>query len=653
LRNADNCFLIIINNLVFSANFGVFGIFLPLHDVKIVMLCGRFVCGIFGCIADDAATNVLEGLRKLEYRGYDSAGLAAIFNPHSEFPIETERTTGYVSDLVSKANGRFLDAKISIGHTRWATHGGVTDTNAHPHSSEDGKITLVHNGIIENSAYLSERVTKLGYSISSETDTEVIVHLLDHELKLHSGEKNFLISFNKVISQLKGSWAIAVMVSGLDGILVSRSGAPMVIGKGQSNISVSSDVQPFYGACSEVAYMRDGDNFLLSREGITPLEGSDIPSFEPLVGVYDEQDPGVFEHMMLKEINDQPTSLSNAMSGRISADGENSELSGFSLKPDELKKLDRINLVACGTAYYAAEIISSYIRKYSSVRSEAFIASEFPAKSVCSKNTLTIGISQSGETKDTLDAMFKAKSFGSHISAICNVIGSTLSRFTGNGAYLHAGSEFAVASTKVFINMLGVGLLFALSISDLNSKEKKEIIQELRKIPNTINTELLNFDNSLVKAAELLNNPKTDPPIFIGRGGLSSYVAQEGALKMMEISYIHCLAVPGGELKHGPIALISEGSPVIAVAPNDSSLNLMESSIRECQSRGAIIILITDSEGPITELADILISTPSTHPDLSPFTHIVPLQILAYHVGVGRGVNVDRPRNLAKSVTVV
>ena len=608
------------------------------------------MCGIYGCISVDAASKVLEGLRKLEYRGYDSAGLAAIFSD-DDVQIETERTIGYVSDLVNKANGRFEGARISIGHTRWATHGGVTDDNAHPHSSEDGTITIVHNGIIENAVELSSRVSRLGYKLSSETDTEVIVHLLDHELKTQPVSSSFLDAFTEVISKLEGSWAIAAIATGLDGILVSRNGAPLVIGRGGENISVSSDVQPFYGACSEVAYMKDGDNFLLDSNGIHALLDSETPEFEVLEGVYDEEDPGNFPHMMLKEIHDQPTALSNVLSGRISADGLSAELSGFSLSPEEIRQLDRINIVACGTAYYASEIISSYIRKFTSVRSEAFIASEFPAKSVCSPNTLTIGVSQSGETKDTLDALFDAKKFGSHVSSICNVIGSTMARFTGNGAYLHAGPEFAVASTKVFSNMVAAGLLFALTISNIPDREKKEIVQELRKIPSTVSSQILDLDDSIKQATKLILD--SSPPIFIGRGGLSSYIAKEGALKMMEISYIPCLSLPGGELKHGPIALLSDGSPVIAVVPSDSKLNLMESSIRECKTRGAKIILITDNEGPLTELADILIQTPSTHPDLSPFVNIIPIQLLAYQVGVEKGVNVDRPRNLAKSVTVV
>jgi len=598
----------------------------------------------------DASTQVLKGLRKLEYRGYDSAGLAALF-PHHQGPVRTERTVGYVSDLVSKANGRFNGSNISIGHTRWATHGRVTDLNAHPHSSNDGNITIVHNGIIENSLELSEKVIKLGYSILSETDTEVIVHLLHHELELLKDPNDHLTAFSNVISQLQGSWAIAAIIVGLDGILISKNGAPLVIGRGINNISISSDVQPFYGACSEVAYMNDGDNFLLSKGGIQANENMIIPEFIDLEGIYDEQDPGVFNHMMMKEIHDQPTSLSNALSGRISADGYKAKLSGFSLTPEEMKKLDKINIVSCGTAYYASLIVVEYIRKFSKVNAEAFRASEFPAIQACSGDTLTIGITQSGETKDTLDALMEAKKHGSAVASMCNVIGSTVSRFTGNGAYLYAGPEYAVASTKVYTNMLANGLLLALTISDIPDDERLEIVQSLRMLPNLLSTQLINSDDAIEKASNIIKHSKT--VIFIGRGRLSSKLVEEGALKMMEVSYIPCLAYPGGELKHGPIALIEEGTPVIAIAPSDSKLNLIEANIRECKSRGAKIILITDHEGPITKFADVVIPTMTTHPELTPFVNIIPLQILAYYAGLNRGINVDRPRNLAKSVTVI
>ena len=608
------------------------------------------MCGIYGCIGHEASGQVLEGLRKLEYRGYDSAGLAAIF-PQHKGPVETERTVGYVSDLVSKANGRFNGSHISIGHTRWATHGGVTDDNAHPHSSNDGNITVVHNGIIENSLQLSEKVSDLGYQISSETDTEVIVHLLDHELKIQNGTRNHLAAFCNVISQLEGSWAIAAIMSDLEGILISRNGAPMVIGRGVNNISVSSDVQPFYGACSEVAYMNDGDNFLLTKKGIESLDESNTPEFNVLDGVYDEQDPGIFPHMMLKEIHDQPTSLSNVLSGRISADGSKAKLSGFTLSPEEMKNLDKINFVSCGTAYYASLIITEYIRKFSNVPVEAFRASEFPALESCSRNTLTIGITQSGETKDTLDALLQAKQYGSHVSSMCNVIGSTISRFTGNGAYLYAGPEYAVASTKVFTNMLANGLLLALTISDMSHYKRRQIVQSLRMLPNLLASQLMTCSDSVEAASKMIQN--SNNVIFIGRGHLTSKLVEEGALKMMEVSYIPCLAYPGGELKHGPIALIEEGTPVIAIAPSDSKLNLMESSIRECKARGAKIILITDHDGPITQFADVVIETMKTHSELSPFVNIIPLQLLAYNAGINRGINVDRPRNLAKSVTVV
>lgn len=610
------------------------------------------MCGIYGCIGPNASEKVLEGLRKLEYRGYDSAGLSALFpNSDEKEPIETEKSVGYVSDLVSKANGRFNGSHIAIGHTRWATHGEVNYDNAHPHSSNDGTISLVHNGIIENSSELSIKLSQLGYSLSSETDTEVIVHLLDYELKNQQGVKDYLQAFKKVVSQIQGSWALAIIISGLEGILVSKKGAPLVIGRGIENIAVASDVQPLYGACSEVAYVNDGDTFILSKNGINGMKSEETPQFSPLTGIYDDQDPGVFEHMMLKEIHDQPLSLSNVLSGRISADGSKAALKGFSLSPKEIKNLDKINLVACGSAYYASKIMAEYIRKFSDVNVESFRASEFPAKLTCSKNTLTIGITQSGETKDTLDALQDAKKYGSNVGSICNVIGSTISRFTGNGAYLYAGTEYGVASTKAYTNMLATGLLFALTISKISKKEQKNIVQSLRKIPNLISKQLIEDDGSLDAAVNLLYNKKT--VLFLGRGPLSSNLAEEGALKMMEVTYIPCLAYPGGELKHGPISLIEKGTPVIAIAPADSRLSLMESSIRECKSRGANIIIISDHDGPINELADVLLPSMNTHLALTPFLNIIPLQLLAYKLGIKNGINVDRPRNLAKSVTVI
>jgi glutamine---fructose-6-phosphate transaminase (isomerizing) len=607
------------------------------------------MCGIYGCIGNDAATQVLEGLRKLEYRGYDSAGLGAIFPEHAG-PIITEKAVGYVSNLVSKANGRFQGAKISIGHTRWATHGRVTYTNAHPHSNDEGNITLVHNGIIENAMQLSNKLVNLGYNLESETDTEVIVHLMDFELKQQDKSINYLEAFENVISHLKGSWALALIISDMNGILISRSGAPLLLGRNENNISISSDVQPFYGSCSEIAYIEDGDTLLITNDGIFSKNDSINPVFLPLDGVYNEQDSGLYPDMMLKEIHDQPISLSNVLGGRISADGSNAKLSGFNLSPEKMKKLDRINFVGCGTAYYAAAVISSYVRKYTSITTDAFRASEFPASYACNSNTLTVGISQSGETKDTLDALINAKKYSSHIGSFCNVIGSTIARFTGNGAYLYAGPEFAVASTKVFTNMIASGLIFALTISDKSIIEQKEIIMQLRKIPNLLAKMLSENIDSYDDAVEIILN--NESAIFIGRG-TSSFIAQEGALKMMEVAYIPCISLPGGELKHGVLALIESGTPVVVISPSDSMLNLMESSIRECKARGAKIILITDSNGPITKLADALIQTPSIHDDLYPFVNTLPLQLLAYKVGIKKGINVDRPRNLAKSVTVV
>ncbi len=606
------------------------------------------MCGIFGCISDDAAMIVLEGLRKLEYRGYDSAGLAAIFD-HGNGQIETERTTGYVSDLVSKANGRFKDAKVSIGHTRWATHGGVTDSNAHPHTSNDGMITIVHNGIIENASILLNKVEELGYSVKSETDSELFVHLFHHEL--NAREETPLLAFKRTIQQLEGSWAIAAIIADSNSILVARNGAPLVIGRGMDSIMVSSDIQPLYGSCSEVAFMNDGDVFSISRRGVESIDEEDAPEFEELVGTVESEDKGMFPHLMLKEIHDQPVSLSNALGGRIGPGGNSAGLNGFSLSSEEIRELDRINLVACGTAFFAAEIGIEYLREHTNLDVQSFRASEFPAEHVCGPKTLTIGISQSGETKDTLDALQKAKMSGGKIASLCNVIGSTISRYTGNGAYLHAGPEYSVASTKAFTNMVVTLLLFALTISEKkNSTKMREIIQQLRELPNRVSAQLRDDDGSLERAISILAHSSS--AIFIGRG-ISSPLVKEGALKMMEIAYLPCLAYPGGELKHGPIALIEEGTPVIAVAPSDETLPLMEASIRECKARGARVIMITDTEGPITNFADVTINSQFSGRETSPILNAIPLQLLAYRLAVEKGRNVDRPRNLAKSVTVI
>ncbi len=606
------------------------------------------MCGIFGCISSDAASTVLEGLRKLEYRGYDSAGLAAIFDDNA-VPIKTERTTGYVSDLVSKANGRFKGAIVSIGHTRWATHGGVTESNAHPHSSIDGNLSIVHNGIIENTAELSERVMNLGYKLNSETDSELIVHLLHHELKIQPKDFTPLDALESVVKLLEGSWAIAVIMSGRERIMVARNGAPIIIGRGHKKICISSDIQPLYGVCTEVSYVNEGDILSIGTDAIESKDESRNNDFSPLSGTYEEQDTGLFPHLMIKEIHDQPISLSNSLGGRISPDGAKTSLGGMALSPEEILKLDRINIVACGSAFFASQVGVEIIREYSDIIVEAFLASDFPASSVCWENTLTIAVSQSGETKDTLDALQRAKSQGGKISSFCNVVGSTISRYSGNGAYLHAGPEYAVASTKVFTSMIAVFSLFAISISNVTLREKRNLISGLRRLPSTITRQLVDDDGAIDKSLEILMEAKY--ALFIGRG-ISAPIAQEGALKMMEVAYLPCLAYPGGELKHGPIALIEQGTPVVAIVPDDSTFNSMISSIKECKSRGARIIMISDVDGPETSIADVLIPTQKSNLVTSPVVNTIPLQILAYHLGVKKGRNVDRPRNLAKSVTV-
>ena len=442
---------------------------------------------------------------------------------------------------------------------------------------------------------------------------------------------------------------IRALISGLDGILVAREGAPLVIGRCSDCFSVSSDPLPLFGNCSKVAYLDDGDIALVSREGVVIRDHRREIDFVPHRGDYSPEDPGVFGHMMLKEIHDQPTALQNAIAGRVSADGKSAILSGFTLSPEEMKNLSRLNLVACGSAFFAAQLGVRYIRSLSSVRVEAFRASEFDEKSMAGPGSLTIGITQSGETKDTLDALTRAKVSGGHVSSICNAIESTISRFTGNGAYLHAGPEYAVASTKAFTNMSAVLILLAITISDSTNSDEKSIIRGLREMPQKM-TSLLLSDYSLERVVDLLKDSKA--ALFIGRGPYS-HIADEGALKMMEVAYLPCIAYPGGELKHGPIALIEEGTPLIAIAPVDSRHPLMEANIRECAARGAKVILITDQETSIEDFCFHVIRIPKVNPFLTPLLSIIPLHLMAYELALGLGRNVDRPRNLAKSVTVV
>ena len=606
------------------------------------------MCGIFGCISDEAASRVLDALKKLEYRGYDSAGLAALF-PRLEDPIMIKKTVGFVSDLAKKENGKFRGSNISIGHTRWATHGRVSETNAHPHLSNGGMVAIVHNGIIENATELAQTLAKEGYDMKSETDSEVIAQLIEKKLLGNEGEMSPLLAFESMVSAITGSWAIASMVSGLDGILVAKKGSPMIIGRVEDEFAISSDLGPLYGHFSEFYPMKDDEIFFLSSRGIVPLGGSEKPNFQPLEGNYMEQDPGKYQHMMLKEIFDQPISLSNVIGGRLSSDGKNARLSGFNLGPEQIRQVKRINLVGCGSAYFAALIGKYYMIELSNLEVNAFRSSEFDAQRFSGPNTLTIGITQSGETKDTHDALENAKNTGGHISSICNVLGSSIARLTGNGAYLHAGPEYAVASTKAFTSMVVALLLLSISVGDPVNSPKKKIIQNLRSLPNTVRKQLEFEQESVYQAAKIIS--ESDRVIIIGKG-ISSLTAMEAALKIMEVTYVPCLAYPAGELKHGPLALIQQGTPVIVIDPEvPGNHSHIKSNIEECRARGAKIIRVTNHQENIAPL-EIVVSTENNGYFMSPIIDSIPLQLISYQAALIKGLNPDRPRNLAKSVTV-
>lgn len=607
------------------------------------------MCGIFGSLSDNATKKVLDGLKKLEYRGYDSAGIAALF-PDQKGPIMVEKIVGYVSDLATKEAGKLNGSTISIGHTRWATHGKVSETNAHPHSSSDGMLTIVHNGIIENATELSDFLIDEGYLMKSETDSEVIAHLVDHAIQGGENRESHLDAFNDAISKLEGSWAVACIISGLEGILISKNESPLIIGRAKNDFAISSDILALHGASEEYYSLKDGEIFLVSPNGIVQLEGLDEPEFQPIVGEYVEQDPGEYQHMMKKEIYDQPISLSSVIGGRLSSDGKHAKLSGFKLSPDEIKTMKRLNFVGCGTAFHASLMGQFYLREMTGMEVNAFRSSEFDAQRFAGENTLTIGITQSGETKDTMQALIEARNTGGNISSICNVIGSSISRLTGNGAYLHAGPEYAVASTKAYTSMVAAVLLLSISLNEGDANLSKTVAQELRNLPNRVRNQLKIDPAQIESAAEIISN--SDRVIVIGKG--SSYVtAEEAALKIMEVTYIPCLAYPSGELKHGPLALIQEGTPVIVIDQKSSGLsNNIKSNVEECRSRGAKIIHVTDNWTTTNE-SDIVIRTEKNGIYTSPILSIIPIQLISYRAAIMLELNPDRPRNLAKSVTVV
>jgi len=605
------------------------------------------MCGIFGYLGPRQASDILlDGLRRLEYRGYDSTGIAV-----KDEGIQIFKKVGKVADLESILPSQ-IPGTHGIAHTRWATHGIVSDSNAHPHLSSNGKVVIVHNGIIENTRQLRTSLTVQGVELQSDTDSEALAHVIERELNIDNNPEN---AVRRTLHLARGTWGLCALFLEHDMIVCARNGSPLIIGQGDGEMFVSSDPHALTPYTQRVVFLEDGEIATLTSKGmsLSTLKGKNFnPSITVLEDDWGESELGEFPHFMLKEIYEQPDSLRHCISGRLDRVRGNGRLGGLKLEPRDLAKVPHVRLLGCGTAYNAAEIGRMLIEKLARIPAVAHISSEFRHNDpVINPNALHFAVTQSGETADTLSAVKEIQLKGGSVYGVVNVVGSSIARECGKGVYIHSGPEQAVASTKAFSNMVAALSMFALQVgrSRATSKEQgKDLIHGLQQIPHLIE-EYLENQGPILEAVEMIKDAKC--VLFLGRG-ISAPVAKEGALKLMEIAYIPCLAYPAGEMKHGPIALLEEGSPVIFIAPNDHVKVKTISAIHECRARGARIILIHEEGDEIEEEADISIPIPRVHPLLSPLLTVIPTQLIAYHTALALDCNVDRPRNLAKSVTV-
>jgi len=614
------------------------------------------MCGIIGYIGkSEAAPILLEGLRRLEYRGYDSAGMAIL---NGELSIR--KCKGRIANLTELIAREPICGSIGISHTRWATHGGVTDENAHPHFDESGQLVVVHNGVIENYQTLKEQLIADGHHFVSQTDTEVLAHLMGKHFDALGGEPTRLRLVEAVRRALKeviGTYGIAVIHQAVPETLVgARRGSPLVLGIGKGENFLASDVSAIVGHTREAVYLRDYDIVALNATDfeISTLNGG-TSGFEVSTVEFSEDDvsKGDYPHYMLKEIHEQPESLANAFRGRLSAEESTAKLGGLNMTPKELRDIDRIVLTGCGTACHAAMVGEYLLEHLAHIPTEVEFASEFRYRNMpMNKDTLVFAISQSGETADTLAALRESQRKGHRTLAICNNVASTVARESDGGVYMHAGPEIGVAATKSFTSQVAVLTLLGLllgRIRHLSTSEGIRIIEELNAIPDKVRSILKQSDH--IKAiAEKYSDAKA--MMFLGRQ-FSYPVAMEGALKMKEISYLHAEGHPSAELKHGVIALISPEVPSVFIAPDDSVFDKNVSNIEEVKARkGPVIAIGTEGSTRLEKVADDVIYIPRCPDFLSPLLSVIPLQLFAYHLAVKLGCDVDKPRNLAKSVTV-
>lgn len=614
------------------------------------------MCGITGYVGSKNAVPILlEGLLKLEYRGYDSAGIALLKNGI----LRVCKKKGRVGTLAEEVRKMNFSANTGISHTRWATHGGVTDANAHPHVSSDGNFALVHNGIIENFENIKNFLLTKGYTFSSQTDSEVLVNLIAYHYSQRTDENTenrFMEAVRKALLHVEGTYGIAVLCRFNDGeIVAARKGSPLLIGVGKNERLVSSDVLGFAGRASNVIYLEDNQIALVTADSCDIVTICNKPinyTVSEIDWNLESADLGNCKHYMQKEIMEQPAVLENAIRGRISDDGSTAVLNGLNMTPADMRQIDRILFCACGTAWHACLVAEYLIEKYARIPVEVEYASEFRYRNApLDKNTLVFVISQSGETIDTLQALRESKRKGFKTLAITNSVGSTISRESDGGLYQYAGKEVGVASTKAFTSQIAICLLIALYIGrmrDLSFYEGRLIVDAIKSLPS-LAAKVLKLAPSIEKIAKKYAH--FSDFLFVGR--LSEFpVALEGALKLKEISYIHAEGYPAAEMKHGPIALVSPECPTVVLATSDEILPKVVSNAQEIKARKGPIIAITNRPEAFEGIADDIISIPDAHDCVKAIIATIPIQLLAYYIAVQRGCDVDKPRNLAKAVTV-